>query len=123
MCCHAESYNWCTVPDSSYDVLLFPAIGVTLACLFQGRFSTTAVLIIGMRPLPDVCYLHIDCACSSPDMLTLTAECSTCEQAGFALQDIKYMYALVQVEFFRELCSRPMPISAGWATPLPGGWG
>ncbi|CAL5219904.1 g1831 [Coccomyxa viridis] len=42
-----ESYNWCTVPDSSYDVLLFPAIGVTLACLFQGRFSTTAVLIIG----------------------------------------------------------------------------
>ena len=40
--------------DTSYDVLLFPAIGVTLACLFQGRFSTTAVLIIGAQPLAGV---------------------------------------------------------------------
>ena len=52
--CCADNYNWCTVHDTSYDVLLFPAIGVTLACLFQGRFSTTAVLIIGAQPLAGV---------------------------------------------------------------------
>ncbi|BDA42347.1 probable Na(+)/H(+) antiporter NhaH at N-terminal half [Coccomyxa sp. Obi] len=42
-----ENYTWCTVPESSYDVLLFPAIAVVLACLFQGRMSTTLVLISG----------------------------------------------------------------------------
>lgn len=44
--CAAE-YDWCTVPDSGYDALLFPAIAVVLACLFQGRMSTTLVLIAG----------------------------------------------------------------------------
>ena len=33
--------------ESSYDVILFPAIAVVLACLFQGRYSTTLVLLAG----------------------------------------------------------------------------
>jgi hypothetical protein len=40
-------YDWCTIPESGYDALLFPAIAVVLACLLQGRMSTTLVLIIG----------------------------------------------------------------------------
>ena len=43
----ADAYNWCTVHESSYDVILFPAIAVVLACLFQGRYSTTLVLLAG----------------------------------------------------------------------------
>ena len=43
----ADAYNWCVVPDTSYDVILFPAIAVVLACLFQGRYSTTLVLLAG----------------------------------------------------------------------------
>jgi len=35
------------VPESSYDVILFPGIAVVLACLFQGRYSTTMVLLAG----------------------------------------------------------------------------
>ena len=42
-----DDYDWCTIPDSGYDALLFPAIAVVLACLLQGRMSTTLVLIIG----------------------------------------------------------------------------
>ena len=45
--CAAAAYNWCTVEESSYDVILFPAIAVVLACLFQGRYSTTLVLLAG----------------------------------------------------------------------------
>ena len=48
----AVDYDWCTVPESGYDALLFPAIAVVLACLFQGRYSTTLVLIAGADLCP-----------------------------------------------------------------------
>ena len=50
--CAAAAYNWCTVEESSYDVILFPAIAVVLACLFQGRYSTTLVLLAGALSTP-----------------------------------------------------------------------
>jgi hypothetical protein len=45
----AEEYNWCIVPNSSYDVTLFGALAVILACLLQGRLSSLFVLLAGKR--------------------------------------------------------------------------
>ncbi|KAK9789036.1 hypothetical protein WJX73_003859 [Symbiochloris irregularis] len=40
-------YDWCVVPETSFDVLFVPGIAVVLACLLQNRQQTTLVLIIG----------------------------------------------------------------------------
>ena len=45
--CRADNYNWCTVPGSGYDAILFAAIAVVFACLLQGQFSALYVLIAG----------------------------------------------------------------------------
>lgn len=43
----AESYNWCTVHHSAYDILLFAGIAVVAACLFQGKLASLLVLVTG----------------------------------------------------------------------------
>jgi hypothetical protein len=43
----AEHYNWCTIPLSGYDVIVFGAMAVVFSCLFPGKYSTTITLIIG----------------------------------------------------------------------------
>eukprot|EP00878_Enallax_costatus_P002544 GHUV01002726.1.p1 GENE.GHUV01002726.1~~GHUV01002726.1.p1 ORF type:complete len:958 (+),score=224.31 GHUV01002726.1:205-3078(+) len=41
------SYDWCIVPNSSYDVVLFGGLAVVLACLLQGKLNTLMVLVAG----------------------------------------------------------------------------
>jgi hypothetical protein len=43
----AAAYNWCIVPHSSYDVVLFGGLAVVLACMLQGRLSSLLVLLAG----------------------------------------------------------------------------
>jgi hypothetical protein len=43
----ADAYNWCIVPHSSYDVVLFGGLAVVLACMLQGRLSSLLVLLAG----------------------------------------------------------------------------
>jgi hypothetical protein len=43
----ADSYNFCIVPNSSYDVVLFGGLAVVLACLLQGKLNTLMVLVAG----------------------------------------------------------------------------
>jgi hypothetical protein len=45
--CFADSYNFCIVPNSSYDVVLFGGLAVVLACLLQGKLNTLMVLVAG----------------------------------------------------------------------------
>ena len=41
------AYNWCIVPESSYDVVLFGGLAVVLACMLQGKLASLVVLIAG----------------------------------------------------------------------------
>ena len=49
MLCSAAEYDWCTVPDSGYDVIVFAGIAVLVACCFRGKFSNLMILIAGMH--------------------------------------------------------------------------
>jgi hypothetical protein len=43
----ADAYNWCIVPSSSYDVVLFGGLAVVIACLLQGKLASLMVLLAG----------------------------------------------------------------------------
>jgi hypothetical protein len=45
--CPAGYYNWCLVPGTSYDVVLFGGLAVVLSCLLQGKLNTLMVLAAG----------------------------------------------------------------------------
>lgn len=45
-----DSYDWCIVPDTGYDVILLASLAVVVACLCQGRLSNLMVLIAGWLP-------------------------------------------------------------------------
>lgn len=47
----ADHFNWCVVPDKSYDAVLFGAMAVLVAVLLQGKYSALWTLIAGMIPL------------------------------------------------------------------------
>jgi hypothetical protein len=47
-----DSYNFCIVPNSSYDVVLFGGLAVVLACLLQGKLNTLMVLVAGAASCP-----------------------------------------------------------------------
>lgn len=44
----ADHFNWCVVPDKSYDAVLFGAMAVLVAVLLQGKYSALWTLIAGM---------------------------------------------------------------------------
>ena len=44
----AAEYDWCIVPDSGYDVIVFAGVAVVVACLFRGKFSNLMILIAGL---------------------------------------------------------------------------
>ena len=37
----ADAYNWCVVPDTGFDAILFAGIAVSIACLVPGRFANS----------------------------------------------------------------------------------
>eukprot|EP00879_Flechtneria_rotunda_P004544 GHRR01004799.1.p1 GENE.GHRR01004799.1~~GHRR01004799.1.p1 ORF type:complete len:1688 (+),score=648.93 GHRR01004799.1:153-5216(+) len=41
------AYDWCVVPNTSYDVVLFGGLAVVMACLLQGKLNTLMVLVAG----------------------------------------------------------------------------
>ena len=41
------NFNWCVVPRSGEDALLFAGIGVAASCIVFGRFSTLSILLLG----------------------------------------------------------------------------
>ena len=43
----AEAYDWCIVPDSGYDAVLFAGVAVLAACCLQGKFSALWILLAG----------------------------------------------------------------------------
>ena len=49
MLCSAGDYDWCIVPESGYDVIVFAGIAVLVACCFRGKFSNLMILIAGMH--------------------------------------------------------------------------
>lgn len=44
----ADNYDWCIVPDSGYDIILFAGVAVVVSCLFRGKFSNFMILVAGM---------------------------------------------------------------------------
>ena len=54
----ADSYDWCIVPDTGYDVILLASLAVVVACLCQGRLSNLMVLIAGELPHVNTSNLH-----------------------------------------------------------------
>ena len=48
VCCAADEYDWCIVPDSGYDIIVFAGVAVVVSCLFRGRFSNLMILVAGM---------------------------------------------------------------------------
>lgn len=42
-----DAFNWCIVPDSSYDVFLFGGLAVVVACLLVGKLASLFVLLAG----------------------------------------------------------------------------
>lgn len=43
----AEAYDWCIVPDSGYDAVVFAGVAVLAACCLQGKFSALWILLAG----------------------------------------------------------------------------
>lgn len=43
----ADSYDWCIVPETGYDVIVLAGLAVVVACLCQGRLSNLMVLVAG----------------------------------------------------------------------------
>ncbi|KAK9831565.1 hypothetical protein WJX74_000240 [Apatococcus lobatus] len=41
------NFNWCVVPRSGEDALLFAGVGVAASCIVFGRFSTLSILLLG----------------------------------------------------------------------------
>jgi hypothetical protein len=46
------NYNYCIVPHTGYDALLFAGIAIIATCVLQGKFSALYVLLAGKRILP-----------------------------------------------------------------------
>ncbi len=44
-----DAYDWCIVPNSSYDVVLFAGLSVVLASLVNGKHATLVILLAGVR--------------------------------------------------------------------------
>lgn len=44
---YTENYNWCIVPDSAYDAVLFAGVALLVACVVSGRLSAVWVLVAG----------------------------------------------------------------------------
>lgn len=44
----AEHYNYCIVPDTGFDAILFAAIGILLACTLPKKYYAILVLVAGM---------------------------------------------------------------------------
>ncbi|KAK9788845.1 hypothetical protein WJX73_003600 [Symbiochloris irregularis] len=40
-------YNWCVVPNSGYDAILFAGVALLAACLLQGKFSALWIMAAG----------------------------------------------------------------------------
>lgn len=49
--CATDEYDWCVVPDSGYDVIVFAGVAVVVSCLFRGRFSNLMILVAGMASI------------------------------------------------------------------------
>ncbi|GLI64224.1 hypothetical protein VaNZ11_007422 [Volvox africanus] len=41
------NYNWCIVPESAYDAVLFAGVALLVACVVSGRLSAVWVLVAG----------------------------------------------------------------------------
>ena len=52
----ADDYDWCIVPDSGYDIIVFAGVAVVVSCLFRGKFSNLMILIAGMLLLELLCW-------------------------------------------------------------------
>lgn len=44
-----DVYDWCVVPGTAYDVVLFGSLAVVLACLLVSKLNTLLVLIAGVQ--------------------------------------------------------------------------
>ncbi len=42
-----EKYNWCTVPDSGSDAVLFISIAILASCICSGQLSALYILLLG----------------------------------------------------------------------------
>jgi len=49
-----DAYDWCTVPEQPWDVILFAGIAIVVSCVWQGSYQSLLVLISG------------ECSCSDP---------------------------------------------------------
>ena len=43
----ADNYDWCIVPDSGFDIIVFAGVAVVVSCLFRGKFSNLMILVAG----------------------------------------------------------------------------
>ena len=59
-------YNFCTVPDSSYDAVLFVATALLVATAASVRMSALNVLVVGRSPISEAtCPSHACMGCTA----------------------------------------------------------
>lgn len=44
-----EKYNWCTVPDSGSDAVLFISTALLASCICSGQLSALYILLLGAK--------------------------------------------------------------------------
>ena len=47
----ADAYDWCTVPEQPWDVILFAGVAIVVSCVWQGSYQSLLVLVSGELPL------------------------------------------------------------------------
>lgn len=68
-CASAAYYDWCVVPNSGYDSILFAGVALVAACLLQGKFASLYVMAAGRIPAHAIGAM----AESIPDIIALIA--------------------------------------------------
>lgn len=44
-----DNFNFCVVPHTGYDAVLFAGIAIVAACILRGKFSALYVLLAGTQ--------------------------------------------------------------------------
>ena len=50
-----SNYNWCVVPNSGSDAILFISVAILLSCICSGQLAALYILLLGELPLCSAC--------------------------------------------------------------------
>ena len=53
-----SNYNWCIVPHSGSDAVLFISVAILLSCICSGQLAALYILLLGELPIGLACGRH-----------------------------------------------------------------